>query len=130
MPSEVCNNVGVGKKISRERILEMTCFDPDIYNEDNLKQEDKKRIREIEFVKRRVLNEAVVDEFVSQYSFGEKSAEVMKEVLLSFMYSLCEKVDYCICDMIIEAIDGYSDEEFETLCKKAGKENSDENKVD
>ncbi len=104
----------------------MSYFDPDIYNTENLKDEDKKRVNEIEYIKEQVLSDSAVDEYLAEHCGGKVTNEIMKEMLTPFVESLRENVDCCICDMIVDAIEGYTEEELELLKEKAKKEKHEE----
>lgn len=96
----------------------MSYFDPDIYSIDNLKDEDKNCIKEIEYVKEQVLNDTVVDEYLSEYCKGEQTTALMKEIIMPFVDNIREKMDCCMWDIIIGKIEGYTESEFEQLRQK------------
>ncbi len=108
----------------------MSYFDPDIYNIENLKDEDKKRVNEIEYVKEQVLGDNAVEEYLSEHYSGKATNEILKEMFIPFVESLRENVDCCICDMIVDAIEGYTEDELELLRKKAKKEKQEEVRKD
>lgn len=100
--------------------IDMSYFTPDVYSVDNLKDEDKRCVDEIEYVKERVLAEDTIDDFLSEYSNGGKATgELMKELLVPFVEYLREEIEHCICDKIISAIEDYTDEELECLMAKS-----------
>lgn len=100
--------------------IDMSYFTPDVYSVDNLKDEDKRCVDEIEYVKERVLAEDTIDEFLSEYSnSGKTTNEILKELLSPFVEYLREEIEHCICDKIISAIEDYTDEELECLMAKS-----------
>lgn len=105
-----------------ERKQSMSYFDPDIYNIENLKDEDKKRVNEIEYIREQVLGDSAIDEYLSEHGSGKVTNELMKEMFVPFVDNLRENIDCCICDMIVDAIDGYTEEEFERMRTRAKKE--------
>lgn len=104
----------------------MSYFDPDIYNIENLKDEDKKRVNEIEYIREQILGEGTIDEYLSEHGSGKVTNELMKEMFVPFVDNLRENIDCCICDIIVDAIDGYTEEELEFMKEKAKKENHKE----
>lgn len=86
--------------------------DPKIYTVDNLKPHDKELVEIYGDVKRNILNNDAVDEFVQQKNVkGTILASIYKEVLGDFVDFLRENVEYRKMETIISKIDGYSNEE-------------------
>lgn len=99
----------------------MSYFDPNMYSVDNLKDEDKRRVDEIEYVKERVMSEEVIDDFLSEHSNGGKTTvKLLKEMLIPFVEYLREETEHYICDIVIGSIEDYTEEELKYLMARAG----------
>jgi hypothetical protein len=95
-------------------------LNPDVYDYRNLKESDKEQIDTLEAVKTNVLNKDVVEDFVDTKDIsGATLQNIYREVLNEFVSFLSERVEYVKVDMIVEKIEGYSDDEFESLYNAA-----------
>lgn len=88
-------------------------YDLEVYDYDFLSENDKTSVDAMEKVREDALGDDVIADFVESKSFSGRTLQnIYKEVLVDFIDFLRERVEYCKCDFIIDAIDGYSDEEF------------------
>lgn len=76
-----------------------------------MSEEDKASVDVMERLKENVLNDEVIADFIDSKSSGTLQ-NVHKELLVDFIDFLRERVEYHKCDFIMDAIDGYSEEEF------------------
>lgn len=94
----------------------MLMINPDIYNINNLKENDKAEIGVINKIQQQVLSEVVVEDFIeSKNVVGKTTQGLYRDTLIEFINFLKERTEYCKVDKIIEKIEGYSDEEFKSL---------------
>lgn len=94
--------------------------DSDFYDARNLKENDKALLDVMEGIKRDVLNDEVVDDFIdSKEVTGGTLRGVYKDVLNDFIAFLQERIEYRKVDLIVEKIDGYTEEEFKQLYRAA-----------
>lgn len=93
--------------------------DPDIYNPDHLKENDRKSLNAIESVRVRVLSPDVIESFLEDKGITGIQAQLYSEFLKEFIEYQDELAKYEKVDFIIEAIDSYSEAEFEMLHKQA-----------
>lgn len=95
-------------------------IDPDIYDYRNLKDCDKALVDTIEETKQVVLNSSVIEDFIeSKEIMGTTMQGIYRDALKEFIVFLQERTEYHKVDLIIEKIDGYSDEEFQALYDKS-----------
>lgn len=95
----------------------MSYFDPEIYNKQNLKPEDRS---ELDFVQS-MIND-VIDSALSSYVWCEEieSLKILKkQIAENFSEHLKEKFGYSLNDICVSIIDGYEDdvqkvEDYET----------------
>lgn len=93
--------------------------DVDIYNPDHLNENDKNSLDAIENVKVRVLSLDVIKSFLEDKGVTGIQAQLYAEILKEFIAFQNELAEYEKVDFIIEAIDSYSEAEFEMLHKQA-----------
>jgi len=94
-------------------------LDTAIYSPDNLNQTDRRINDELTEVKNSILNQDVLDEYLKEkYESAVFTAQLVKEHLEPFIDYLKKRFDYCICDRIIDSIEGYSEEEYEAIVNK------------
>lgn len=90
-----------------------TTYDIETYSYDFLSEGDKASIDIMERVKKEVLNDDVIADFIEGKRLsGDTLQSVQTAVLMDFIDFLRERVEYHKCDYIMDAIDGYSDKEF------------------
>lgn len=90
-----------------------TAYDVEVYDYKFLNEADKALVDVIDSVKDEVLNEDVINDFIESKNFsGGTLQSIYTEALTDFVNFLRERVEYSKVDLIIEKIDGYSDEEF------------------
>lgn len=95
-------------------------IDPDTYDYRNLKDEDKALIDAIEETKQTVLNASVIEDFIdSKEIMGATLQGIYRDALKEFVVFLQERTEYHKVDLIIEKIDGYTEEEFQALYEKS-----------
>lgn len=87
----------------------MSYFDPEIYNEDNLKEQDK---REIQFWRDSFLMD--IDNALKDVcGFGENDKtldKIKREIIEEYIEALKVRVEYSVNDVIVSIIDNYDDE--------------------
>lgn len=88
----------------------MSYFNPELYNEDNLKVEDKKRVDELRTALNEILNNGVVGEYLNDKSIGKLERELLKEKLKPFLEFINNKAEFFISDMIISIVENYENE--------------------
>lgn len=114
----------------------MSYFDPSIYSIDNLRDDDKRAVKNIDSFAEEVLTDDIRDEFIeSKKITGFYTQSLIRETLSEFINFLLEQTEYYKCDMIINSIESYPEDEFEKLKSKAEKERilnakKSKNKVD
>ncbi len=96
----------------------MSYYDPEIYNIENLKDEDRQYLSELEYIKENILCDETVDEYLSEFGYGKTASAILAELFIPFIHRLSEDVDLHIQELIVGMIDNYSDEEFERLKKE------------
>lgn len=94
----------------------MSYFDEDVFNEEYLSPEDRKIVEEIRYTKEKIINDNNVEDYVKQYigkcNGGAAIEGFVKEILSPFASYLRELIDYHISGMIIDKIEGYSEEDY------------------
>lgn len=90
-----------------------TTYGIEDYSYDYLSEGDKASVDIMANVSDDVLNDEVVIDFIeSKRLSGDTLQNLYKDALKDFVAFLRERVEYHKCDFIMDAIDGYSDEEF------------------
>lgn len=91
-------------------------FEPNVYNFENLKPEDKKEIEILDYIKTRLLSREAVNIFVNDKDIAGSTIQgVYRDILNEFVKYLGEHLEYYKIDMIVEKIDSYSDEEIRQI---------------
>ena len=97
-------------------------IDPSVYNYDYLKDEDKNKVDLIEFTKRQIISSQIIDDYLElQHLPSETLTKIQEDLLTHFVSYLHERAELLKVDVIIEAIDNYSQEDFEKLKNAATK---------
>lgn len=88
----------------------MSYFNPELYNEDNLKDDDKKRIDDLKIALNEILNHGIISEYLNDKELGKLEREFAKEKLKPFLEFINNKAEFFISDMIISIIENYDNE--------------------
>lgn len=95
-------------------------IDTEKYDYRNLKPSDKAQVDAIENTKQNVLNKTVVEDFLETNNVnGNALRGVYRDVLDGFVEYLKERCEYCKIDFIMEAIDNYTEAEYNELHRNA-----------
>lgn len=93
---------------------------PDVYRYEYLKQRDKELVDIIEETKSRTMDDMIVEDFLEENQAVSPTMEkVYEECLKKFLSYQRERAEYFKVDIIVDAIEGYSDSEYEELRKIA-----------
>ena len=99
------------------------CLSPDIYKYGYLKQADKDKVDIVEIVKQRTMDDSLVEDFLEANPAVSSTMEsVYAECIRKFLAYQRERAEYYKVDIIVDSIDGYSDEEYQALCDMAAAE--------
>ena len=94
------------------------CLSPDIYKYGYLKQADKDKVDIVEIVKQRTME----DFLEANPAVSSTMESVYAECIRKFLAYQRERAEYYKVDIIVDSIDGYSDEEYQALCDMAAAE--------
>ncbi len=88
-------------------------MDADIYDYNNLIDEDKSKIDLLLSVNDKILTEKKVDDYLgSKTEFGPMLKDASREVLLPFIAFLQEEITCMSLECIVEAIDSYPEPNY------------------
>lgn len=94
-------------------------LNPDFYSYNNLKDKDKAKVDLVDRAAKEILDFEAVDEYLETRECGSDTlCKIQREILHSFVAHLREKAEYVKTDLVIEAIEGYSDEDLKNLRRK------------
>ena len=94
-------------------------LDTAIYNEKNLKSEDKKSYENMNEFKEALISEETVDDYIESTNNGKYTSQLLKEVLIPFVKYVREAGDYILTDFVVSTIDKYSDEYMKSVLKNS-----------
>ena len=96
----------------------MSFFNPDIYNEDNLLDEDKEIIANVRYLYDSLTDESCIDEYCDGIFLGKLECTLLKERLSLFLEFLKKRGEAEITDMIVSMIEGYSNETLDEIIRR------------
>lgn len=89
-------------------------IDPDVYNPETLRKNDRAKYDVIEETADNVLNADVIEDFIETKEVsGETIQKLYRDVLTDYVSFLKERVEYCKADFLIETIESYPEGEIE-----------------
>lgn len=95
-------------------------FDTEYYCKEYLKKEDRDKLDEIESLSMQIMNEQSVRDFVAEnITFSKTARDIAGEIIDSYNEYLRDRIDVYILDFIMGKIDGYDEDELESIIKKA-----------
>ncbi len=98
-------------------------IDYEVYRPEHLNEKDKQRWKDIQGVRDRLMQPDVIEDYLENKKInGSVLQGVYRDVLKDFSNFLSERIGFCEVDLLLECIDGYSEEEFDALCEKARQE--------